>query len=359
MNPVPARSTPRVHRLRRQPESAPMVDYLPEVSEVEDTADGGALADIGYGEAHWRDAADPRRIVIGSPPVGPAMREVWSLTDRPTEAGWAGDIGYVLGGDFLFAHLLAAEHAGTDLAAITRAAYGRLLAFVRASPCPALLRMWNYVARINDHEHGIERYQALCKGRAQAFAETSLPAGCFPAATAIGSPGPGLSVHLLAGRHRGSPIENPRQLSAYHYPLTYGPRPPSFARAMCYVGPGRRRELAISGTASIVGHLTMHPRDLHLQLRETLRNLSTLLARAGAAVGHSGDTQLLLKVYLREPSMAAAVEPALRAWAGPIARILFLHGAICRRELDIEIEAHCSVRSPATRPQRQRVPVNH
>jgi chorismate lyase/3-hydroxybenzoate synthase len=136
-------------------------------------------------------------------------------------------------------------------------------------------------------------------------------------------------------------MENPRQISAYRYPPYYGPRPPAFARAMRYAGPGRTQQLAISGTASIVGHVTMHARDLRRQLRETLRNLEALLNHAGfTPPRRSADPPPLLKAYLRHPEHLPQVAPTLRAWAGPSARILLLHGAICRSALEIEVEAH-------------------
>ncbi|MGB5835398.1 MAG: hypothetical protein WBG92_25885, partial [Thiohalocapsa sp.] len=118
------------------------------------------LADISFGTAHRRDAADPRRIVVGTPPLDACCREFWSLAAGPVSSGWSGDIGYVLGDGFLFAHLLVAEPTGADLTQLAHQAYGRLLAFVRSSPCPELLRIWNYLARINDQDNGIERYQA-------------------------------------------------------------------------------------------------------------------------------------------------------------------------------------------------------
>ena len=44
------------------------------------------------------------------------------------------------------------------------------------------------------------------------------------------------AVRRLDAEHRlaltGTPVENPRQVSAYRYPRQYGPQPPSFARAM-------------------------------------------------------------------------------------------------------------------------------
>uniref|UniRef100_UPI0025EB74A4 chorismate transformation enzyme, FkbO/Hyg5 family n=1 Tax=Thiocapsa sp. TaxID=2024551 RepID=UPI0025EB74A4 len=239
-------------------------------SRDSDDSDESVLADIRFGMHHDRDAADPRRICIGTPPIaGSPDREVWRLPDIGA-AGWSGDVGYVCGGDFTFAHLLAEEPAGTDLTAVAHRAYLQLLAFLSDAGFPHPLRIWNYMSRINDEELGLERYQAFCRGRAAAFAEAAIPERCFPAATAIGCEATGLSIHLLAGRGPGVPIGNPRQISAYRYPLPYGPRPPSFARALCYRGPRGTLELAISGTASIVGHVTMHPGDPRRQTRETI-----------------------------------------------------------------------------------------
>lgn len=330
---------PEQHAISPQ-QSRPMVDFG--TDEDDAVAASTLLADIGYGAQHSYDVADPRRIVIATPPIGRLRRERWQLPPGPTEAGWDGEIGYVLGGGFLFAHLLLHEPPGADLALLTHQAYGRLLRFVRAGPCPELLRMWNYVAGINGHARGLERYQAFCAGRAWAFAEAAIPAGRFPAATAIGSTVAGLSVHLLAGRRRGRPIENPRQLSAYRYPPRYGPQSPSFARAIRYAGPRGSRELSISGTASIVGHLSMHPHNLRRQLDETLRNLAALRDRAQLGPSIPGARPLLLKAYLRDPVRLPEVATLLHAWADPATRIMFLHGAICRRELMIEIEAHCA-----------------
>lgn len=338
-------------RSGRQAETTPMLDYS--VGIQPDPEDGGRalLADIRFGPRHQRDPADPRRVTIGTPPIGDRCHELWRLPGGRTTSGWEGDIGYVLGDRLIFAHALVPEPEGSDLVDVTREAYRRLLAFLAASPCPELLRVWNYLERINDWEHGLERYQAFCKGRSQAFADAGIPAERFPAATAIGSLAPGLSIHLLAGRNPGTPIENPRQVSAYRYPPSYGPRPPSFARALCFTGPQGSRELAISGTSSITGHLTMHPSNLGRQLRETLRNMEMLAAPERLAPTRPGDPPLLLKVYLRDPERIGEVAPALQAWAGAGSRILYLHGAICREALEIEIEAHCS-RAPVG-PRRQ------
>jgi hypothetical protein len=65
-------------------------------------------------------------------------------------------------------------------------------------------------------------------------------------------------------------------VSAYDYPRQYGPAAPSFSRAALTPDP----LLLISGTASIVGHASVHLGDVTAQLEETLANLANRL-RAG------------------------------------------------------------------------------
>ncbi len=81
----------------------------------------------------------------------------------------------------------------------------------------------------------------------------------WPAATSIGRQDDDrvLQVYWLAGNEPGRALENPRQMSAFHYPRQYGPSAPTFSRAM-QVGGG----LLISGTASVRGHASHHPQDL-------------------------------------------------------------------------------------------------
>ena len=63
------------------------------------------------------------------------------------------------------------------------------------------------------------------------------------------------------------PLENPRQLAAWRYPRQYGPRPPTFARAM--LAPDAvRLPLMLSGTGAVVGHASLQDDDLQAQLGE-------------------------------------------------------------------------------------------
>ena len=155
---------------------------------------------------------------------------------------------------------------------------------------------------------------AFCAGRHQALVaeltefETHLPAAC-----AIGTDEPGLRLYALAGRTAGIQIENPRQTSAFHYPRQYGPRSPSFSRAVLKAWEERHHHLYISGTASIVGHASQHV-DLMAQLDETLFNLRALLAQANRLTPEP-LRPALLKVYCRPNLDSGGVATADRPGA--------------------------------------------
>ena len=125
-----------------------------------------------------------------------------------------------------------------------------------------------------------------------------------------------LQVYWLAARVPGTPLENPRQISAYRYPRQYGPQPPSFARAMLPPA-GGAMPLLLSGTAAIVGHESQHRDDVVAQLDETLANFDSLLGRGARASGRrcrrSSAPASRLKVYVRDRDEMAAVAAALDA----------------------------------------------
>jgi enamine deaminase RidA (YjgF/YER057c/UK114 family) len=164
--------------------------------------------------------------------------------------------------------------------------------------------------------------------------------GAVPAACALGSPpGSPLSIYFLAARRPPKTIENPRQTSAYHYPPKFGKHSPIFSRA-CLWGDSGDSKLFVSGTASIVGHETIHAGDVIAQTRETMSNIGALLHEANRTAGaarYSWDG-LMLKVYVRRPSDLPAIESAL-AGLPPPASIVYLQADVCREDLLVEIEA--------------------
>ena len=93
--------------------------------------------------------------------------------------------------------------------------------------------------------------------------------------------------------------------------------------------------LFIAGTASIVGHRSRHGGDLAGQLAVTLDNIDRLLtASLGPEASHGLDG---VRVYLRDPQHLAAAREAVEGRM-PLARAAYLHGDICRAELEVEIE---------------------
>ena len=97
-----------------------------------------------------------------------------------------------------------------------------------------------------------------------------------------------------------------------------------------------------SGTASVVGHRSMHVGDVEAQLAEVVCNLETLFAEAAGQLGRPGlgdfDAGSFLRVYVRHAADWPVIEHRLRErW--PDARLAGLRGDVCRGDLLVEIEA--------------------
>lgn len=295
------------------------------------------LALITFGRAHDDNAPDQRTLNVALEPLlGADLVEVWH-GQGAVRAGCHGRVHYREDDQHVFAFLEIDERDYRCVGAAAEAAYAEMRAFQAQSPKPHLLRIWNYFDHITAGRGDDERYQLFCVGRAAGLGEHRPEA--LPAATAIGRRHNShkLQVYWLAATQPGRPLENPRQVSAYHYPRQYGPAPPRFARATLTAA----GDLLISGTASVVGHATHHDGDLGRQLGETLCNLDALLAHA-----HASDPRCpqrfgpatLLKVYLRHRGDAGHVAEVLRARLPADAPLLILEADVCRSDLLIEID---------------------
>ena len=236
------------------------------------------------------------------------------------------------------AHVELAESASP--AAIQAAAedvYRRLFAVQRDLGLGYPQRIWHWLDRLTDDTADDQRYQRFCRGRAQAIDAAPGAWSTLPPATLVGAGRPGVRVHALLADTPVTPVENPRQISAYRYPRAYGVRAPAFARAGV-AALGASRYLLISGTASIVGHASRHGGDTDAQIDETLSNVAAVIEAAAPYIGRREPGQLTgLKAYMRDPAEAAAIEQRLRA-ALPAVPIALLHAPICRPELRVEVE---------------------
>jgi chorismate lyase / 3-hydroxybenzoate synthase len=226
----------------------------------------------------------------------------------------------------------------------TEDAYQRIFALLDREGYPQLWRAWNYLADINVESDGLERYRQFNIGRHDAFvASHRMARGNVPAACALGTASGPLTIAFMAGRTAPVPLENPRQTSAYDYPAAYGPRSPTFSRAVFAHLPGREL-LFISGTASIVGHQTLHVGDVDGQTRETIANIAALLesANARSLTTPYRLAELRLRAYIRHAAEHPLVQAIIEESIGADAAVVYVHADICRADLLVEIEAMAS-----------------
>jgi chorismate lyase/3-hydroxybenzoate synthase len=298
------------------------------------------LSEFHFG-IHAHSDGDPRHIPVSLAQLGGDQRvERWS-TDSAVTAGTYRDFSYACDGDYLFASLVVPPERCGDIEKLTRTAYVHLDHLIRRQGYPYWLRAWNYLADITAGEGEAERYRRFNAGRHSAVGLSGGIEQNLPAASALGSETGGFVLSCLAGRQPGMQIENPRQLSAPLYPEQYGRRSPMFARA-ALVPNGRGAQLLVSGTASIVGHESLHIGDPERQLEETARNFEAVVETAmradAAGPRHSSVRLESLKVYLRNPDDYALLLPSVRRLFAIEAEPLVLRADICRRELLVEIE---------------------
>jgi enamine deaminase RidA (YjgF/YER057c/UK114 family) len=297
--------------------------------------------------------------------------EVWRMPHAPAAGGaraadvWdyaaptpSGLLQYRCAGSLLFGSLRIAEQerdggplgatgsggaGASGLVRATEAGYREIFGLLRTSGFPHLVRIWNYLPQINGLAGGEERYRQFNAARKTAFMSAGqATSGSVPAACALGSEaGSPVSIYFLATSQVPVAIENPRQVSAYHYPPQYGTHSPLFARASILPdAPGTN--LFISGTASIVGHETRHRDDAAAQTRESLTNVAAVVDEANRVVGAPRYSlqSLSYKVYVRRPADLAAIQAEIARALRPEAPIVYLRADVCREDLLVEIEAN-------------------
>jgi chorismate lyase / 3-hydroxybenzoate synthase len=281
-----------------------------------------------------------------------AVCEVWR-SGQPAESGRRNRVRFRRSENLLFGCVAlseseiapgigAAQAAPSALQAATEQAYREICATLDALGFPHLLRVWNYLPDINRDSDGIERYRQFNHARQHALSACGRAVrGKVPAASALGAAsGSPLVVYFLAGRMAPAFIENPRQMSAYRYPREYGSHSPVFSRATLL----RQRDsltLFISGTASIVGHRSIHVGDTAAQTRETLTNIAALLEEANRVerAARFSLGSLACKVYVRRPQDLPVIRAELTSALEPASRVIYLQADICRQDLLVEIEA--------------------
>ena len=304
------------------------------LSSVENS---NVLARIAFGPQNFDNTSS---IQTGLRPlsVGTNMEEIW-YSNGQVERGSQEDIFWSRDHNTLVAGTYLSED-DEDLESSTYKAYSQLLAFISRSPNLKIVRIWNYVPRINQEENGLERYKSFSIGRYNAFTEASFSESDYCSACAVGNDGERGVVYMLASSNMLNHFENPDQISAFKYPKEYGPRSPSFARAT--LAHSLPPTFFISGTASIIGSQTMHIDDLPGQLGLTHQNISKLIEVSDQFLDttHSPNPYII-KVYVRHPEQLDIIKTAVEQMFDKDTQCIYLRGDICRKELLVEIDGTC------------------
>lgn len=334
--------------MHAEPAPTPL-EILP-TSCVSATSAGRVLACMQFGLRdlrHENPRVTPVQLeVVEGVDAAQIQGETW-LSHTPVTTGVTEGIHHADNGEILFGWIHLPEAQIQDVEQASCEAHLKLHRLLHSRGFPHWLRAWNYLSRINEGEGDRERYRQFTAGRyralAEAYAGTAQFERLLPAATAIGTRGDaGLTLCFFAGRRPGIQVENPRQVSAFKYPRHYGPRSPSFSRATLQHWRDRAI-LFVSGTASIVGHATLHPGNAAAQFEETLCNLAALVEHAAqehAASAHKPAFRpRSFKLYVRGRQDFAALGTRWREALAAHAPTFVLIGDLCRSDLLVEVEA--------------------
>ena len=312
-------------------------------------AETDTLAVLSFGEGFVDSTVPARLAALGSSQYTDSallnsdddIVEVWKTPFQTVERGRHRDCKWSRSQDYQFVSMAVPFDESSCIEAITEDVYGQLLLTISESEYPQLLRFWNLLPNINHGSGDHENYKRFCNGRLAAFRSFDVSEERFPAASAVGHYVDGLTVYALSAKFQPTNFTNPRQVDAFSYPRKYGPSSPSFARATSVStktgDAGDEKDLCfISGTASILGHNTVHKGDLLGQLHTTNDNILYLLKEAGRKRGEIRS----LRVFLRNPDDYPQIKSVVDSWY-PHAQTIFTHADICRTDLLVEIECFC------------------
>ncbi len=266
------------------------------------------------------------------------------LTDKPVRRGRYETVDYVANRHILFGHIQSVCGDRDNLRQLTERAYGEMYRCLAHTECNHLLRTWNYFPHVTgfDNDRGkTNRYEQFCCGRLHAMQKYALDDGPYPAATVIGNQGDRFHLCFLAGDTAGIGVENPRQTSAYRYPVPDVLNRPLFSRGILKEW-RNCTHFYVSGTASIVGHETQHANDASAQLNEALSNVEALVERANVRHQtqlHARDDLLCIQVYIRHGTDVVSIKRVLAEQLPGATPHILLQGEMCREDLLVEIEA--------------------
>ncbi len=215
-------------------------------------------------------------------------------------------------------------------------------------PLHSVVRQWNYIENITGFDNEKQRYQEFNNIRSEVYA-AHFHANGFPAATGIGMNRGGVILEFVAVDSSGAvslPIDNPEQVSAHCYSgkvleggVSLLKTTPKFERAR-FLELFGKRQVFISGTASIRGEETVAAGDPVKQTEITIQNMQQLYSQKSLetitrrtlrpAYGHA-------RVYVKSRKDFHAIKGIFENYYGNLP-VVYMLADICRNNLLVEIE---------------------
>lgn len=222
-----------------------------------------------------------------------------------------------------------------------------------------LVRQWNYIGNILSVKESFQNYQIFNEVRNDYYTRFRNVPG-YPAATGVGMKHGGVILDFCAletnGKVKIRPVDNPNQVNAYSYDqqVLKGlndkgaviKHAPQFERALL-ISDDTETKLHISGTASIIGQVTMGTGDVEEQTIVTIENIKKLadperVSQMIAAPFVLQEKFLLLRIYVKQPGDFNIVREVCSRHF-PQVPAVYIEADICRDDLLMEIEAEAEL----------------
>jgi enamine deaminase RidA (YjgF/YER057c/UK114 family) len=212
----------------------------------------------------------------------------------------------------------------------------------------SVVRQWNYIENITGFDDDKQRYQEFNNVRAGFYGEHFNLNG-FPAATGIGMNRGGVTIEFVALEADDAislPLDNPEQVAAHDYSenVLVGnalkrKSTPKFERAR-YLELFDKKQVFISGTASIRGEKTEGVGDPVKQTEITIQNMQRLYSREILSALTENSLRPVYghaRVYVKNRKDFAAIKKTFKSYYGNLP-VVYIIADICREDLLVEIE---------------------
>ncbi|MDX9811443.1 MAG: hypothetical protein RBU28_03590, partial [Bacteroidales bacterium] len=239
----------------------------------------------------------PTFSISAHPPESPGKVAVEALFAEPTgeiiETCFSGSLSYVKATSGSYKELwccgIGCDSPVTDTTEASHYAFETLNKILgnEGMSMNNIVRQWNYIGNILGRNNAHQNYQLFNEVRHHYY-QKYRTTPWYPSATGIGMLSPGTLIDFYALQSDDNniviPLDNPNQVKAYEYgqevlvgqPVSTGLKnSPKFERAVLLLH-GDEPTLFISGTASIIGQVTLGKGDVEQQTRITIENIKKL-----------------------------------------------------------------------------------